>query len=499
MFILLPVGKKARLTTVPYVTSALIILNVIIFALTWPGERKRAGYIPATERCQQLSKRLFSIALSEGSGLPEEYRLKLEEEQIKEGLPSPAAEEIFEAIESGAVMLVDRAHYEWGMNYPLYKAIRASASGSAGADGSTFYKYGAKRSGPYFPNYLTYQFLHAGILHIFFNMLFLWIVGCNIEDRWGGVLFLSIYLAGGVAAVVAQNIFHPVGNTPMVGASGSVAAVMGAFLVRHYAVKIRMFYFLITMHFRHGFIDIPAWVVIPLWLLQQVFMGLMTANSGTVSVGYWAHIGGCAFGIVLGLVIHLTGLSKSWEEKAETSEMALEIKLDTAANLIRQDRMDEAKELLDYIIAADPENVKAYLALMKYYEIRNDPNELCSTGVRCLRLYRDDAFGVEKVYETIKNYVSGAKLSGEELLEIGKNLENIQRWEEALSLYMRVIKDFRQSGSLPKALLSGGRILAGKLNRKAEALKCFQQLTIEPFAQVWGEIAEKEIKSIEQH
>lgn len=148
---------------------------------------------------------------------------------------------------------------------------------------------------------LTHQFLHGGILHLAFNMLFLWIYGDNMEEAWGHWRFLGFYLACGVAAGLAQFLSEPQSYIPMVGASGAIAGVLGGYLLFYPRARVDMFLFLLV-YFR--VIPIPAWLVLGGWFGLQVFSGLgPTATED--GVAYWAHIGGFVAGVVFTLPLWL--------------------------------------------------------------------------------------------------------------------------------------------------------------------------------------------------
>jgi len=144
------------------------------------------------------------------------------------------------------------------------------------------------------------MFLHGGWLHIAGNMLFLWIFGNNIEDRLGHVLFLLFYLAGGVAAAALQIAFAPDSAIPNVGASGAIAAVLGAYLVLHPRARVTTLLFLL---FFVTWLELPAVAVLAFWFALQLINGLgglgVDVNSG---VAYWAHVGGFVFGAVIAFV-----------------------------------------------------------------------------------------------------------------------------------------------------------------------------------------------------
>ncbi|HLW47907.1 MAG TPA: rhomboid family intramembrane serine protease [bacterium] len=143
----------------------------------------------------------------------------------------------------------------------------------------------------------TAMFMHGGWLHILGNMLFLWVFGPEIEDAMNPARYLAFYLIGGVVAALAQVAADPTSTVPTLGASGAIAAVMGAFLTTYPRDRIRTvlfigFFFTITF--------IPAFLLIGLWFVIQLFSaGTVASNVQTTGgVAYMAHVGGIVFGIV---------------------------------------------------------------------------------------------------------------------------------------------------------------------------------------------------------
>ena len=143
---------------------------------------------------------------------------------------------------------------------------------------------------------LTAMFMHAGWLHILGNMVFLWAFGPQIEDLMGPVKFLSFYILGGIVAMLAQVFIAPASTVPNLGASGAIAAVMGAFLITYPRDRIR------TIIFLGWFIDaefIPAILLVGIWFLLQLFNELAAvAQVQTGGVAYMAHVGGFLFGLL---------------------------------------------------------------------------------------------------------------------------------------------------------------------------------------------------------
>ncbi|NLG49925.1 MAG: rhomboid family intramembrane serine protease [Chloroflexi bacterium] len=148
---------------------------------------------------------------------------------------------------------------------------------------------------------LTSLFIHSGLLHLLSNMLYLWIFGDNVEDRLGEVAFILFYLLAGVAGNLAQIAAKPYSELPVIGASGAIAGLLGAYLAMYPHARVRtlviIFYFL-------RLVEMPAIVVLGIWFLLQIAQGII--NLGTLSpeggVAWFAHIGGFAFGLLAGLL-----------------------------------------------------------------------------------------------------------------------------------------------------------------------------------------------------
>lgn len=155
-------------------------------------------------------------------------------------------------------------------------------------------------------NLLLSAFVHGGILHLAGNMLFLWLCGCNLEDRWGRPAFGVLYLLSAIVASFAYGLAHKGSDVPLVGASGAIAGVMGAFLVRFHAAQIRYWWW---WNFRSGTVFLPAYVAFPVWFLAQVGQSFLEV-SGFGEVAYSAHVGGFAFGVLAGVSLRFSGLER---------------------------------------------------------------------------------------------------------------------------------------------------------------------------------------------
>jgi len=142
----------------------------------------------------------------------------------------------------------------------------------------------------------TSMFVHGGFFHVAGNMLYLWIFGNNVEDAMGHARFILFYLLSGLAAAFTQVMAGPSSAIPMVGASGAVSGILGAYLLLYPHARVLT---LITLGWFWRLVEIPALVVLGFWIVVQVVNGLITFNFQGGGVAWFAHIGGFAAGAAL--------------------------------------------------------------------------------------------------------------------------------------------------------------------------------------------------------
>jgi len=153
---------------------------------------------------------------------------------------------------------------------------------------------------PHWWTVLTSMFMHGGWFHLLGNMWFLWVFGNNIEDSMGHARFVVFYLLCGVAAAAAQVLAGPNSVVPMVGASGAISGVMGAYILLYPRVRVHT---LVTLGFFVTTVALPAYVMLGYWFLLQLLMGAVGSVSRVEGgVAVWAHVGGFVVGM---LAIHL--------------------------------------------------------------------------------------------------------------------------------------------------------------------------------------------------
>ena len=162
---------------------------------------------------------------------------------------------------------------------------------------------------PVYGTILTSMFVHGGLFHLAGNMLYLWIFGDNVEDRLGRFRFLLFYLLSGLAAAAAQILSDPHSQIPMVGASGAISGVLGAYLLLYPHARV------VTLVFFGWFvrvIEIRALIVLGFWIVVQLASGLLTWGAQVGGVAWFAHIGGFVAGLVMVIPLRRRAEGPDW-------------------------------------------------------------------------------------------------------------------------------------------------------------------------------------------
>jgi membrane associated rhomboid family serine protease len=201
---------------------------------------------------------------------------------------------------------------------------------------------------------VTYAFMHAGVGHLVGNVWLLLLIGFNVEDRWGRTVFLFFYLGGAVASALTHRLLDSASDIPLVGASGAIAAAMGAFLVLFGRTRIHFAYFLFV---RAGTFSLPASTMLPLWVAFELLFGVAGVSDG---VAHWAHVGGFAFGVAIALLLRATGIDRKLDASID---LAGDPRIDDARALAAKGRVDEARRLLQGLAKEKPDSAHVKRAL----------------------------------------------------------------------------------------------------------------------------------------
>jgi membrane associated rhomboid family serine protease len=236
----------------------------------------------------------------------------------------------------------------------------------------------------------TSMFLHAGLMHLIGNLLFFFLSGPFIEDVFGRPLFVLLYFAGGVVAVLTYVGLHPDSTIPLMGASGAIAAVMGAYLVRFARSKVE--FLLMPFWFRPQFnvrFFAPAFVVLPLWFGQQL-LELQSESAGG-GVAFSAHIGGFLFGFVFALIVKFTNFEEKFVNPtvvAQTS-WAVDDRLVRAMEARKVGNLASAQQSLESLMRDPKSPPEAFQVAMDVALEAEDSARYDAAAARLLGRYAD--------------------------------------------------------------------------------------------------------------
>jgi membrane associated rhomboid family serine protease len=338
-------------------------------------------------------------------------------------------------------------------------------------------KYGFVPAHPHAISYLSANFLHGGWLHLIGNMWFLWLAGFILEDNWGRVIYSVFYLVAGAASLQFYAWCSPGSFTPLVGASGAVAALMGAFLVRFPKMKIEMA--IVTLFYRFKFKAAAYWLL-PLWLAMEFFYGAALGQGS--SVAHWAHVGGFLFGMLGAFVIQKSGLEQKASAKIE-SEIAWtgDPAVVQAQEALDHGKLDEAVATLEKHVAEKPSSTDALIILQQVQWRRNDIPAYQKASAQLIQAYlkAHDADAAWHAYDELSN-TAGDKLPPVPWLELIRHLENQQNFDRAVAECDRLAQAYPQERPSLLALLTAGRLSLKKLNRPNDALRFYKSADISP-------------------
>ncbi len=375
--LLIPIGHDRQVTKrLPLITLTLIACNILVFIFTETvGTQQNVRKSLALKSLIEFAETHPEVNLGAAARDRLARVAELEIAEIQSYIDQEKLTRLIEGkpVENQVLALSEQAVVE-------AEGKRLSAGFVAAYDGFYGYQFGfipAYHKASWL-NYFSCMFLHGGFLHILGNMLFLFLAGIAMEDAWGRGFFSIFYLAAGLVATATHAFTAPDSKIYLVGASGAIAGLLGAFFVRYFKARIKFFYFII---FRAGTFKAPAYVMLPLWIALELKDTFMTSNSDNGGVAFWAHIGGFFFGAVVGALIHFTGVGKylAPRQVGRASSFGTGNAIHEAVAHLQEGEYDEAIRKLKQRLAAVPNDEKACLALAKVYgELGQRPAEIAA-------------------------------------------------------------------------------------------------------------------------
>ncbi len=454
----------------PIITIALIVINVVVFLITSATMDREAPELGSTKAHIILLAGMHPELkmTDQASQLVDNFKESNPTEWIQVQSPT---RKLIDAWDARIRMIEETATLQAEMDSLDAKYAELATS-------SLQEQYAFIPAHPRLLAYLTANFLHGGWLHLIGNMWFLWLAGFVLEDVLGRPLYLAFYLIAGAAALQFYAWTNAASIVPCVGASGAVAALMGAFLVRFPKMKIEMLW--IFGFFRTYRFHAAAYWLLPLWVLMEVFYGSLFGHMS--GVAHWAHVGGFLFGAIGAVALRYSGF-ETHVNKAIEKDLAWvsDPEIDRANQHMEQGQLDEAAALIQQHLTAKPNSIDGWNVLRQVHRRRNElPAYLEVTAKTCelhLKAKNNDA-----AWQDYEDFLSsgGKALPVAVWFEICRGLEECGNFERALSEYEGLATAYPAQRQGLMAQLAAARICLKRLNRPADALKLFRTAASSP-------------------
>jgi len=376
---LIPIGHEQESTRrAPWITFGVMILCAIAFLATdFGGSRSEWDAVAAYEQAidywmERPYLRLDSQVERTMHGVATGAKIEAFREGLRTNVEKPDAETLGE----------EQAELD-----------RLCAEAVQSPIGGPFERWGLvpARLSPL--TLVTHMFLHAGWLHLLGNLLILYLAGPFLEDVWGRPIFTGFYLTSGLVAALAFAIPHADLNEPMIGASGAIAGVMGAFAVRYWSTKIH-FVYVVGLGAVRGDFWAPSWLMLGLWFGQQLLLSFLSAggaSAGGGGVAYLAHAGGFAFGALVAVAFQRYEIEKRWIAPAIDATLEKVVVtnagVDQALELVARGDVAGAWQRLSAEVRKAPGNLDAVMAL---WAVAQDSGRTAEAAPAFARLIQEE-------------------------------------------------------------------------------------------------------------
>jgi membrane associated rhomboid family serine protease len=436
MFFFLPVRSESRIRRLPIVTISLIGLNILVFLFSYPAMRRQQNII--REKATKLLEIEYKVVSTEDPSTILEYA------------KDPEAQR--ERIKNREITISDDLWEEWKKAYDAFQKAM---------DERLVMKYGFVSNDKDFATLITYMFLHGGVLHLIGNLWFLWLVGVNVEDDWGRPFFLGFYLVSGIFATLLFAIMTH-SDSPLIGASGAIAGVMGAFAVQYYKSKI-YFLFVCFIPFFFKIFPLYAWFYLPLWFVTQLFYAIYL--TGYSNVAFWAHIGGFGFGVFVVLILRFSGLERKYlKPLVEETLNLMDSDFSKAVEARSVGNTELAEKHLKEILQKDSSNINASEELIDIYikaGKRKEAASLAKETFRILRMEKKDSSNILNFYEgVLEERKLLSILSPYDFYFVSQLYQKMGKHNEASKALATAYKENRETNDAPYILLRLIRSLA---------------------------------------
>lgn len=459
--ILIPIGhEESSSKNVPLVAITLAAACVIVHALAWTGEssfHRREFFAAETALKYWVEHNYLQLdeALQQRTGL-----------DTQESLDAFVSNVVVRPPEAAQVRREQRHLDELTETWQLVRRDRP------------VYRWGLVPAEPHTLNYLTAIFLHGGIMHLLGNLLFLAVAGPPLEELWGRWFFAAFYLGVGILANVYWVARYPDSAVPLIGASGAISGLMGAFFVRFFQRKIKMFY--LVGFWWYGTFLAPAWLMIGLWLVREVVFGQQMDALGLADKGgtaNWVHVGGFVFGAGIAALVKWFSFEAKYLRSPEPDPVEELGGLEAAWTYFHQGQREKAWNTVVGVLRERPHDREAIHVLWQIAVSVNRTNQAVKpmVGLMVRDLRRGSQREALESWDEIREHAPETPLPPDLQLQIVQALIADHRPSDAALLVTRLLERIPENANgefLGQVAVAALRMRApGSLNLARQALR----------------------------
>ncbi|MEK6300959.1 MAG: rhomboid family intramembrane serine protease [Acidobacteriota bacterium] len=480
-----PIGNEnSTVRRLPWVTFSIMAVNVIIFYVTLPMIGTQMEEIGShAKKLETFLTGHQDLLADEGvraklidAGMMSKPEAELIEEQFKSH-PGTASEYASWLRSGEAQKLRD----EFDEKLLAFTDARKE---------SLWYKYGLAPSGEWKSYQLiTSAFLHAGNMHLWFNLLFFFAVAFSLEDLWGRGVFIGFYLLGAIVASLPSVAF-PVA-VPSIGASGAISATMGAFLVRLPTTKIKLFcvpvlapvwWLRLLIGRKNLIVIVPGYLFLASYFIAQVLSWYFDKKAGSVSnVGYAVHIAGFVFGAAFAFMMKATKTEETYINPKIEGKISFSAApaVNQSIDLLDRGEVAMAERKLRAYVATQPNDINGLLALIQVYQKVNNFEQLNAIYARLIRLHlsKNDNEAALYAYDNLLSALPdnnlAVRIPVRDWLSVCEYLREAGMNREASVEYERLVDTYPDDPLVSRASLQGGEAALQASDTK-RALKLFE-------------------------
>jgi membrane associated rhomboid family serine protease len=488
MFII-PLTGKISWRNPPIVTIAIILINCLVWFVLQAGDTDQQYEVSEFYFTSGLANIEISHFIAYRDGRLDEPVEFLTDEQLDEqtmvqNYLAMQQDQVFqEKLKNDEIITAsDQIYAEWKELKTEYESKRSQL---------TTLRYGFIPAQKSLLTSLTHMFMHGSTGHLIGNMVFLWIFGCMLEMGLGRIKYCILYLVGGFFAVWGFWLVYMNSTIPLVGASGAIAGLSGAFAVLFGKKKIKIFY---TLGFYFNYLKIPAFILLPIWLgkeLYQLFLG------GVSNVAYMAHIGGIIGGALIGYICVKFSLGFDEDVIQEAPVDEISPLIEKALNHIAELDLESGRKLLETALVKEPDNINALTHLFNVYKLDPEDDQFHQVTRKLIFELTRSYHTYEKAHQIYQEYISHTshpRLSPQLYIQLSMMFAATGHVENAVKIITMLLKKVPDSPGVPTALLK----LAKAYSQKGMALKgnrCLQLICNKYPESTEAQLARKSLQS----